>query len=154
MNEYATQSNHFNDNLAEITSRLKGVIKRSNGGVLAFCPSHNDAKGRSLAVSLGREDQVLMHCFAGCNIHEITQAIGLNPSDLFPKTENKYDPQTRSFFNEWQILSALQHDATVILIAARSMLSGKALTEEDVTFLSQAVIRINEAASFSRRGAR
>ena len=137
--------------LSKITPLLKGVIKRHNGGYLAFCPSHDDRKGRSLAVSVGRQDQVLLHCFAGCSIHEITQAIGLNPADLFPRTESKYDPQTRSYFNEWQILSTLQHDATVVLIAARWMLAGHALPESDIDFLSKAVIRINDAASYSKR---
>jgi len=145
------KSNHCNDNLTEIIGRLKGAVKRHNGGILAFCPSHDDRKGRSLAVSLGRENQVLMHCFAGCSIHEITQAIGLNPVDLFPRTEIKYDPQNRSYFNEWQILSALQHDALVVLLAARSMLSGKTLPKSDIDFLSNAVIRINAAISYSRR---
>ncbi|MBX9894535.1 MAG: hypothetical protein K2Y09_05050 [Nitrosomonas sp.] len=147
-----SQSNYStHDPLSEVTSRLKGVIKRHNGGILAFCPSHDDRKGRSLAVNVGREGQAILHCFAGCSVHEITQAIGLNPADLFPRTESKYDPQTRSFFNEWQILSALQHDATVVLIAARWMLSGHALPESDIDFLSKAVIRINEAISYSRR---
>ena len=147
----STKSDHCNDNLIEITSRLKGVIRRHNGGILAFCPNHDDRKGRSLAVSLGRENQILLHCFAGCNIHEITGAIGLNPADLFPRTESRYEPQTRSYFDEWKILSALQHDAIVVLIAARSMLTGKALPESDIDFLSKAVIRINEAASYSLR---
>lgn len=139
------------DPLTKVTSRLKGVIKRHNGGLLAFCPSHDDRKGRSLAVSEGREGQILIHCFAGCSVHEITGAIGLNAADLFPRTENKYDPQTRPYFNEWQILSTLQHDATVVLIAARWMLAGHALPESDIDFLSKAVIRINEAVSYSRR---
>lgn len=91
-----------------------------------------------------------MHCFAGCSIHEITAAIGLNPADLFPR-ESRYEPQNRSYFNEWQILEALQHDALIVLIAARTMLTGKALPEEDISCLSNAVIRINEAASYSRR---
>lgn len=138
--------------LSKITPLLKGVIKRHNGGLLAFCPSHDDRKGRSLAVSVGREGQIMMHCFAGCSIHEITASIGLNPADLFPKSDRQtYDPQTRSYFNEWQILSALQHDAFVVLLAARWMLTGKPLPESDTDFLSKAVIRINEAASYSRR---
>ncbi|UJO99893.1 MAG: hypothetical protein LZF64_12015, partial [Nitrosomonas sp.] len=66
-------------------------------------------------------------------------------------TESKYDPQTRSYFSEWQILEALRHDALVVLLAARSMLTGKALSESDVAFLSKAVIRINEVAGYSRR---
>lgn len=139
------------DPFQEVSSRLNGVIKRHNGGILAFCPSHDDRKGRSLAVSVGREGQVLIHCFAGCSIHEITGAIGLNPSDLFPRNENKYDPQTRSFFNEWQILSALRTDALVVLLAARSMQAGHVLPESDIDFLSKAVVRIEEAVSYSRR---
>ena len=151
---FNTKSQHVSDQLTEVTSRLKGVIKRHNGGFLAFCPSHDDKRGRSLAISLGRENQVLMHCFAGCSIHEITAAIDLNPADLFPRTESKYDPQTRSFFNGWQILSALQHDSVVVLLAARSMLTGKALPESDVEYLSAAVIRIHEAINYSVRGGR
>ena len=98
--QVTASNSHVNYNtrnpLVEVTSRLKGVVKRHNGGMLAFCPSHDDRKGRSLAVSIGREGQVLMRCFAGCSIHEITQSIGLNLSDLFPKSDNQnYDPQTR-----------------------------------------------------------
>lgn len=152
------QKSHSNytthDPLTEVISRLKGVNKRHNGGMLAFCPSHDDCKGRSLAVSTGREGQVLLHCFVGCSIHEITQAIGLNPADLFPKSDyQNYNPQPQSFFNDWQIISALRHDALVVLIAAKTMLIGEKLAESDVKFLSGAVIRIHEAASYSR-GAR
>lgn len=139
------------DPLTEVASRLKGVVKRHNGGMMAFCPNHDDRKGRSLAVSLGRQGQVLMHCFAGCSIHEITAALDLNPADLFPRTESEYEPQPRSYFNEWQILSALRHDALVVLMAARVMLNGKALPEEDVSALSGAAIRINEAINYSQR---
>ncbi len=142
---------HSDEILSKIKPLLKGVITRHNGGYLAFCPSHDDRKGRSLAVSVGRQDQVLMRCFAGCSVHQITAAIGLNVADLFPRNETKYDQQERSYFNEWQILNALQHDAIVVLLAARSMLSGKVLPESDIDFLSNAVIRINEAASYSRR---
>ena len=138
--------------LSKITPLLKGVIKRHNGGYLAFCPSHDDRKGRSLAIGAGRQGQAILKCFAGCSIHEITAAIGLNLSDLFPKSDQQtYNPQTRSYFNEWQILSALQHDAIVVLLAARWMLTGKALPGSDIDFLSKAVIRINEAVSCSRR---
>ncbi len=148
INSRSNYSTH--DALNKVTSRLKGVIKRHNGGMLAFCPSHDDRKGRSLAIGTGRQGQILLKCFAGCSIHEITAAIDLNPADLFSR-ESRYEPQNRSYFNEWQMLEALQHDALIVLIAARTMLTGKALPESDIDFLSKAVIRINEAASYSRR---
>lgn len=152
INSHPNHATH--DPLTEVTSRLRGLVKRHNGGLLAFCPSHDDRKGRSLAVSLGRQGQVLMHCFAGCSIHEITAAIDLNPSDLFIRSDSKYEPQTRAYFNDWQIINALRHDALVVMIAARTMLTGKALPEADVASLSGAVIRIHEAANFSRGASR
>lgn len=153
-----THKNYITDSqLLKVTSGLKGVIKRHNGGMLAFCPSpsHNDRKGRSLAVSIGRQGQVLMHCFAGCSIHEITAALGLDMADLFVKSDQQtYDKQSRSYFNEWQILQSLRFDAMVILIAANRLLAGDALPDADVTYLSEAIVRIHEAITYSARGDR
>jgi hypothetical protein len=53
----------------------------------ARCPAHED-NNPSLSIAPGTEpDQVLMHCHAGCNIEDITAALGLEPKDLYaPKT--------------------------------------------------------------------
>ncbi|SDY68736.1 hypothetical protein [Nitrosomonas sp. Nm33] len=143
---------HSNDILSKITPHLKGVIRRQNGGLLAFCPGHNDRKSRSLAVNVGDDGRVLLKCFAGCSIHEITSAMGLSVSDLFPDTSKaKYDPQSRAYFQEWQILEALAFDAAVLLIAARRINEGETLPEADLEYLAKAVIRINDAVSYSRR---
>ncbi|MDV6345642.1 hypothetical protein [Nitrosomonas sp. Is37] len=143
---------HSSDILSKITPYLKGVIRRQNGGLLAFCPGHDDRKSRSLAVSIGRDGQILMRCFAGCSIHEITSAMGLSVSDLFPDSNKaKYDPQSRAHFHEWQILEALAFDAAVLLIVARRINEGDKLPEADMEYLAKAVIRINDAVSYSRR---
>ncbi|AEJ00155.1 hypothetical protein Nit79A3_0249 [Nitrosomonas sp. Is79A3] len=145
----STKSNHFNDNLTEIISRLKGVVKRDNGGILAFCPSHDDKKGRSLAVSLGRENQILLHCFAGCNIHEITGAIGLNPADLFPPSDNpRYEKTARSGFSAWQLLRAIHADLTRLLIISSYLRQIDALSADDSQFISEVVLRINDSLSY------
>ncbi|MBL8499479.1 MAG: hypothetical protein JNL77_02670 [Nitrosomonas sp.] len=145
----STKSNHCNDNLIEITSRLKGVIRRHNGGILAFCPSHDDKKGRSLAVSLGRENQILLHCFAGCNIHEITGAIGLNPADLFPPRDNpRYEKTARSGFSAWQMLNALRGDLIRLLIIANDLKKIDALSNDDGQFISEVVLRLNDSLSY------
>ncbi|SDY64043.1 hypothetical protein [Nitrosomonas sp. Nm33] len=128
------------------------MIRRQNGGLLAFCPGHNDRKSRSLAANIGREGQILLKCFAGCNVHEITSAMGLSVSDLFPDTsKDKYDPQSRAFFQEWQILEALAFDAAIVLIAAHRLNEGDKLPEADLKYLAEAVIRISEAISYVRR---
>ncbi|MDV6345407.1 hypothetical protein [Nitrosomonas sp. Is37] len=143
---------HSSDILSKITSHLKGVIRRQNGGLLAFCPGHNDRKSRSLAVNVGDDGRILLKCFAGCSIDEIVGGMGLRVCDLYPDTSKaKYDPQTRAYFQEWQILEALAFDAAVLLIAARRLNEGDKLPEADLEYLSKAVIRINDAVSYSRR---
>jgi hypothetical protein len=151
----STKSNHCNDNLIEITSRLKGVIRRHNGGILAFCPSHDDRKGRSLAVSLGRQNQVLAHCFAGCSIHEITAAIGLNPADLFPPSDNpRYEKTVRSGFSAWQLLRAIHADLTRLLIISGDLQKIDALSTDDSQFISEVVLRLNASLSYLEGGTR
>lgn len=49
----------------------------------ARCPAHDD-KGPSLSIRETDDGRVLVHCFAGCSVHEIAQAVGLELSDLFP----------------------------------------------------------------------
>ena len=98
---------------------------------------------------------MILKCFAGCDVHEITVALGLDLADLFVKSDQQtYDKKTRSCFHEWQILEALRFDAMVVLIAARRVLAGEPSTEADVDFLSKAVIRIHEAVNYSVRGGR
>lgn len=138
-----------NDLLIEVTGRLKGVLKRHNGGILAFCPSHDDRKGRSLAVSIGRKGQVLMHCFSGCSIHEITQAIGLNPCDLFPPNDNPlYEKQSRGGFSAWQLLHALHGDLVRLLIIANDLKKNEALSSDDRDFIAEVVLRLNDSISY------
>lgn len=47
------------------------------------CPGHQD-KNPSLAVSEGDDGRILLHCFSGCPVDAILQAMGLKISDLFP----------------------------------------------------------------------
>lgn len=68
--------------LALILDRLEGV--RSTGGKhRAKCPAHG-SKGLTLAVTLGRDDLPLIHCFAGCEPEQVLAAVGLSWTDVYP----------------------------------------------------------------------
>jgi hypothetical protein len=137
------------DPLSDVTSRLKGVVKRHNGGYISFCPSHDDKKGRSLAISLGRENQVIMKCFAGCSVHEITSTLGLNLSDLFPPTDNlRYEKKKRSGFSAWQLLNVLRTDLIRLLIIANDLKKINALSNDDRQFVSEVVLRLNDGLTY------
>ena len=72
--------------VAELTQRLKA--KTSNGHWIARCPAHDDREP-SLQISEGTDGRVLLKCFAGCSVDEITQALGIASRDLFPSQEGR-----------------------------------------------------------------
>jgi putative DNA primase/helicase len=67
-----------------ILSLLKGVKQDANG-YKALCPAHDD-KEASLSVAQGNDGRILLYCHAGCDVKDITTAIGIEVKDLFPQT--------------------------------------------------------------------
>lgn len=68
-----------------VLGRLSGVQVTSKGW-RSLCPAHEDDKP-SLSVSEGKDGRALVHCFAGCSVEAICEAINLTPADLFPNQE-------------------------------------------------------------------
>jgi DNA primase len=64
---------------------LDGVT-RTPRGYKARCPAHSD-KSPSLAIREAEDGRILLHCFAGCNVHQICEAISIEIRDLFPWTD-------------------------------------------------------------------
>ena len=76
---------------AELLSHLKNVRVRG-AYTIAQCPAHPD-RHPSLSISDG-EKGVLGKCWAGCGLHDICNALGLTPKDLFYDALDP-DPQQR-----------------------------------------------------------
>lgn len=70
--------------LDDVLSRLQGVTK-SGIGFAAFCPAHEDTKGKSLTVSEAEDGRILVKCHKDCSFLEVMEAIGLEAKDAFPK---------------------------------------------------------------------
>lgn len=66
----------------EILDQLKGV-RQSGRGYMARCPAHND-KNPSLSVTQAEDGRILLHCFAGCRVEEVCNALGVGMGHLFP----------------------------------------------------------------------
>ena len=71
----------------EFVSLLTGAKKTGNG-VVAKCPSHEDDCA-SLSVGESSDGKILLKCFAGCDAHAITSAMGLGVADLFEEQSFK-----------------------------------------------------------------
>ena len=101
--------------IANILSRLSKVASRSNDEWLACCPAHED-KTPSLAIRQSSDGKILLHCFAGCSIEEITDALGLSLNKLFPDNgfnHNDYHHQLK----QSQYKEILSNEQLVVAIA-------------------------------------
>ena len=78
------------DPLDLVLDRLRTAgkhVKRSGHGYSCQCPGHND-RHSSLSVTGGQGGAALLYCHAGCSIEEVLEGLGLEKSDLFPKTSD------------------------------------------------------------------
>lgn len=68
------------DRAGAIAQRCGGG-RKSKQGWMACCPAHEDHHP-SLHITAA-DDRVLMHCYAGCDIRAIVEALALTMNDLF-----------------------------------------------------------------------
>ena len=66
-----------------LLSMLKHVRRTGSDRWQARCPAHED-KDPSLSVAERKDGKILVHCFAGCSLEQISAALGIKPKDLFP----------------------------------------------------------------------
>jgi putative DNA primase/helicase len=88
----------------ETLKALPGFKSAGKNQWEARCPGHEDRKA-SLSISVGADDRILLHCFAGCDLARILEAAGIAERDLFngngheprdgkPRIVQTYDYQT------------------------------------------------------------
>jgi len=66
-----------------VVGLLDGVKSKAGGkGWMALCPAHAD-RNPSLGVDENKYGDVLLKCFAGCEVEAILAALGLTSTDLF-----------------------------------------------------------------------
>jgi len=135
----------------QLLPRLEGVITTSKGW-RARCPTHG-GKSASLAITEGDNGTLLLHCFAGCPVHDVLAAVGLQVGDLFVRRDlHSMTPAERSQIRQaallprWKAaLEVLVTEANVVLIGASQLGDGTPLDDSDTTRLRVAALRIFDA---------
>ena len=131
-----------------VLERLHGVKQTSENQWVACCPAHDD-KFPSLSVKRD-DDRILMHCFAGCQIDDVLDAIGLGIGDLYdkPLTHHK-SPLTawerRRSNQAYEALRALRHELMIVMLAADQTANCWPLSFDDLMRVHEAHGRILEA---------
>lgn len=128
-----------------LISRLENVKRTGAGRWQARCPAHDD-RGPSLSVRELDDGRVLVHCFAGCEVHSVLSAVGLSFDDLFPSRdlEDHVKREGRPF-PAADILRAIAFEALVVAVAGSAMLAGEPFNAFDRDRLFLAVSRIQAA---------
>jgi hypothetical protein len=125
----------------EILPRLDGLRQTGADRWISRCPAHED-KSPSLAIR-DAGDRLLLHCFAGCSIYDITSALGINLRDLFA---DGITDRTRLHDDRRlparDALALLSRETHIAWIAAHDTHAGRTLTEADLVRLDLAVGRI------------
>lgn len=127
-----------------LLSRLDGVKRSGQGRWLAKCPAHQD-KRPSLSIRELDDGRVLVHCFAGCSVHDIVTAAGVELTDLFPEKPIEHGrPERRPFFTA-DAFRAVGFECMLVALAAARMASGHVLEIEDRDRLKLAHERVQDA---------
>lgn len=134
----------------QLLNQLDRVKQTGQGKWLARCPAHND-KSPSLAI---REagDRILVHCFAGCGVTEVLNAVGLDMADLFPDREaDPYGPTPRiPKFSAYELFPLLVQEAVILALAWSDAISHSVISEADKQRTQQAcncVMRLHAEVS-------
>jgi len=122
---------------------LRKVRQRQIGQWSACCPAHSD-RSPSLSVREASDGAVLIRCFVGCSANEVTAALGLELSDLFPPREqSKTAPKrTPRLLSPGQALELLEKESMLTLMTASKIIKGESLNKKDYSDLLLAVGRI------------
>lgn len=126
-----------------ILSRLPKHQERGNGQHIAACPAHDD-RSPSLSIREAEDGKVLLQCFAGCTVEEICGALGIEVSELFPRTEKHHAPPRRVRMALTDAFHCLQYEATVVAIAADMLADGKELSAAEHERLRKAARKLHE----------
>ena len=130
--------------IANVLGRLNAVHRTSGSKHMARCPAHDDGRP-SLSVCEGNDRRVLLKCFAGCGVADITAAIGLSLSDLYPPSTPEQRQTARRRASRQQALEEIGREATIVQVIATDVKESQAIDPETWGRLAEAARRIRAA---------
>jgi hypothetical protein len=128
-----------------LLSRLEKAKRTGPGTWLCRCPAHQD-KSPSMTVRDCDDGRVLLHCFAGCSVETILDAVGLTFDALFPPKAlaDRLAPIRRPF-PAADVLEAVMQDALTVQQVAAEVQRNAEVTPHQRALLQGAVARVSAA---------
>jgi len=130
------------DKFEHILSRLEGLKKMGKESYMAYCPAHPNTKTQALAIKQTFDGVILIKCFAGCDVHSISTALGIELSDLFPHLDQRYIKPLKRPFEAVTVLKGIAPELTIIQIIAGDLHRDKCIDEHSWQRLQLAIDRV------------
>ncbi|MCU7836135.1 MAG: hypothetical protein KZQ83_12915 [gamma proteobacterium symbiont of Taylorina sp.] len=123
-------------------------ILQANGyqvkGSRSQCPGHG-GKDLNLSFSNGHDGKLLLTCFSNhCTMEDITGALGLKVSDLFPANDSFNKAEYHRQKSQYQIDQECISSYRVIALFAGDVKKRKWLSQDDRELAKQAIKTINK----------
>jgi hypothetical protein len=148
-----------------ILDRLDRVKPTGPGTWTASCPTSahkNGDRSRGLSVREGDDGRVLIHCFAGCAVAEVVNAIGIEMVDLFPPRVTDYPdlaPKNGYFSKPKQkriprrdLLEGIERNLRVCSLAFVDLANGKPFSLNDAVSISRIASHLADEISEALHG--
>lgn len=137
-----------------VLARLDSAREVAPGRWRARCPAHDGKSTSALSITRGDDGRVLLHCFAGCDVESIAEAIGLQLHDLFVPVpaEHRAGPMRQRFVPA-QVFDILRAEVGVVVVIAGDMHRQREVTPADYERLRTCVDRLDDIArgAYGRR---
>lgn len=128
-----------------VLSRLDNPKPNGRDRWRSRCPSCGGKNRSKLSIGIGENDSVLLECFAGCDVEQIANAIGLELVDLFPSCTPRQGSgplNRRRLLSAQQAMEVVEFETILVSTAAFNLANGHTLTVDDLSRLAVAAERI------------
>ncbi len=132
----------------ELLQRLDGVKDCGGGKYRARCPAHQ-GKSQSLAIRACDDGRLLLHCFAGCDVESVCDAVGMKLRDLMPPKAVSHHVRGEPW-NPRDVLESVAHEIFVATMVTEAIaLSGEA-SQDDLDTMTRCAGRLSHALNLIR----
>lgn len=130
-------------------NRLDRVKQTGAGRWIACCPAHDD-RNPSLSICEQDDGMTLVHCFAGCHVDDVMDAVGLSVSDLFPdRIPTPAREPHRLVIPAKDILVSVAKECMVVAVAGMTIAERGDLNIADIERVALAANRIQAAVRYA-----